>query len=135
MHIILYIPLRVSLVLNRFVAFRSQFQTVEFRNEHVKREGEKEREGGRERGREEEREEGRRGRKGGGRRKQRVGGRERRQEDDINKLTIEARLCLRESCGIRGGLEGEMGGEMERSWTLAGLEKEEEREARRFCPM
>ena len=94
---------------------------------------EKEREDGRERGREREerREE---GREEGGR-KQRVGGRERRQEGDMNKLTIEARLCLRESCGIRGGLEGETGGEMERSWTLAGLEKEEEREARRFCPM
>ena len=41
--------------------------------------------------------------------------------------TIEARLCLRESVGMRGGLVGETGGEMDRSWTLVGVEKEAER--------
>ena len=45
-------------------------------------------------------------------------------------LTIEALLCLRESCGMNGGLLGEVGGEMERSWTLVGLEKEDERPGR-----
>ena len=51
-----------------------------------------------------------------------------------HKLTIEARLCFRESCGMKGGLEGETGGEIERSCTLAGVDKDAEREARRFCP-
>ena len=49
-------------------------------------------------------------------------------------LTSEALLWVRESCGIRAVLEGETGGEMERSWILAGLEKEEERDWRWVCP-
>ena len=31
------------------------------------------------------------------------------------EFTIDARLCLRESCGMRGGLVGDTGGEIERS--------------------
>ena len=48
----------------------------------------------------------------------------------VARLTIEALLCRRDSWGMRGGFEGETGGEMERSWTLAGFEKEAERTCR-----
>lgn len=70
------------------------------------------REGGNEKGREERGE----------------GGRER------YELTSDALLCRRDSSGIRGGLVGETGGEIERSWTLAGLEKEDESAVRWLCP-
>lgn len=59
------------------------------------------------------------------REKERGGGR--KLEKERERVTNEALLCLRESWGMRGGLEGETGGEMDRSWTLVGFEKEEER--------